>query len=449
MGAPTALLLPCVSGGSSSCRPLSSGLSVTGAPAWARGHSSGGVPPPRVLWRASGGGGYVPRLEGSWLAEGGGGGCCLPLWSLRAGEAWCRGEAGQAGRLGVPYAVLCSSRPRLSGGESRGLCGSGRPGVRWRLGWHVRLCVSCRRRVPRPPRPLRPTSAQVAYRRRVGQGQRSRPSWGASPPHVPARGRLAGASAQAQGVMACVGKFYCARSVDGGVPLLPSVSATRALELGPRYDGQSLRADSWLPANTPGRTCYRPWVPPSPAAPLLWWLGLRWRRVPRAVAPVDECGAQGQGQPDIGLRVRNAEHRSPLQEGRPPLPQVGSSCAHHRPQNHFGALLGHPPPWGHLPVPPVPPELHDVQRPVPLVPRGCPCQPPLHLKHHGEDFAPWGVGDGVPVPHPLVPGLGKTRATTAPSAGSARGSCATGAAAIRTGSALGSRAAGAAAVCAG
>ena len=62
---------------------------------------------------------------------------------------------------------------------------------------------------------------------------------------------------------------------------------------------------------------------PSPAPPLVWGLGL-WRgRVVPAVAPVGEGTAQSPGGPIVGVRIRDAEHRSPFQKGRPRRLPVG------------------------------------------------------------------------------------------------------------------------------
>ena len=61
----------------------------------------------------------------------------------------------------------------------------------------------------------------------------------------------------------------------------------------------------------------RPSSGPSPAPPLVWGLGLwQWQLWP-AVAPVNEGIAQDPGQPVVGVRMRDAEHRPPLQEGQP------------------------------------------------------------------------------------------------------------------------------------
>ena len=62
---------------------------------------------------------------------------------------------------------------------------------------------------------------------------------------------------------------------------------------------------------------------PSPAPPLVAGLGLRRRRVVPAVAPVGEGATQGPGEPVVGVRIRDAEHRSPFQEGRPRRLPVG------------------------------------------------------------------------------------------------------------------------------
>ena len=62
---------------------------------------------------------------------------------------------------------------------------------------------------------------------------------------------------------------------------------------------------------------------PSPAPPLVRGLGLRRRRVVPAVAAVGEGAAQSPGEPVVGVRIRDAEHRSPFQEGQPRRLPVG------------------------------------------------------------------------------------------------------------------------------
>ena len=64
---------------------------------------------------------------------------------------------------------------------------------------------------------------------------------------------------------------------------------------------------------------------PSPASLLVWGLGLRRWRVPPAVAPVREGVAQSPGEPVVGVRIRDAEHRPP------PSRKAG----------HDGSLSGH------------------------------------------------------------------------------------------------------------
>ena len=73
----------------------------------------------------------------------------------------------------------------------------------------------------------------------------------------------------------------------------------------------------------PPPTFSRPPSEPSPALPLVWGLGLWRRRVALAVGPVGEGAAQGPGEPVVGVRIRDAEHRSPFQEGRPRRLPVG------------------------------------------------------------------------------------------------------------------------------
>ena len=76
-------------------------------------------------------------------------------------------------------------------------------------------------------------------------------------------------------------------------------------------------------AQPPPPTLSYPPSGPSPAPPLVWGLGLWRRRVVPAVAPVGEGAAQSPGEPVVGVRIRDAEHRSPFQEGRPRRLPVG------------------------------------------------------------------------------------------------------------------------------
>ena len=142
---------------------------------------------------------------------------------------------------------------------------------------------------------------------------------------------------------------------------------------------------------------------PSPAPPLVWGLGLwRWRVVP-AVAPVGEGAAQSPGEPVVGVRIRDAEQRSPFQEGRPRRLPVGPRRPDHRPEEPLMVLWGCPPPRGYLSVSSVSPEEHGIEGPVPRPPGGPlvgPAQPPVHLPHQGEGLLPQRVRDRAPVPVP-------------------------------------------------
>ena len=157
----------------------------------------------------------------------------------------------------------------------------------------------------------------------------------------------------------------------------------------------------WTPGNcrqqTPGRPSaapllshwrHRPWVPLSGAPLLLWGLGWRWWRVPRAVAPVDDGRVHGPGHTDVRLCVPEAEYRPPLLERRPPWVPVGPSRPNHGLDDPFVVLLGLPSPWGYVLVPPVPLEERGIERPLPLVPQGGPVQPPVPLQQQG-------IGDRV------------------------------------------------------
>ena len=58
----------------------------------------------------------------------------------------------------------------------------------------------------------------------------------------------------------------------------------------------------------------------------------------------------------------------PLQQSRPPRLPVGPSRPNHGPEDPFVVLSGHPPAWGYLSVPLVPPEEHGIEKRVPHVP---------------------------------------------------------------------------------
>ena len=117
-----------------------------------------------------------------------------------------------------------------------------------------------------------------------------------------------------------------------------------------------------------GRWRHCPRVPPSAAPPLVWGLGLRRWRVPRAVAQVDKGGTQGPGLPDIGLLVCDAEHCPRLRESQPSRLLVRSSCLNHGSEDPFVVLSGHPTPQGYFSVPPVTAGEHGIEWQVPHVP---------------------------------------------------------------------------------
>ena len=80
---------------------------------------------------------------------------------------------------------------------------------------------------------------------------------------------------------------------------------------------------TWVGGQAPPATLAHPPSGPSPAPLLVWGLGLWRRRVVPAVAPVGEGAAQSPGESVVGVRIRDAEHRSPFQEGRPRRLPVG------------------------------------------------------------------------------------------------------------------------------
>ena len=199
--------------------------------------------------------------------------------------------------------------------------------------------------------------AARALPRRSGWG------WPLGPTLGPGESRQrGGVFAKAQGAMALweehPGPLDRAHSAGGTAnhPLL-SVFADRGPGLGPLDAGPDSRR---VLASPPSRWRHRLWIAPSPAPPLGWGLWVRRWRVPRTAGPVDEDGAQGPGQRDIGLWVRDAEYCPPLQESRPPQLLVGPSRPNKRPEDPFVVFPGHPPPLGYLMVPPVLAEEHGI-----------------------------------------------------------------------------------------
>ena len=157
----------------------------------------------------------------------------------------------------------------------------------------------------------------------------------AFPLHVLLRGRLGGGCP-------APGGHYLRGGAPRAIGLHPPtpVFAIRGLELGLLGVGPDSRQ---IAASPPGRRRHRPWAPPPSAPSLAWGLEMRRRPVSWAIAPVAEGCAQSPGQPDIGLRVREAEHCRPLQESRPPRLLVGPSCPNHGPEDSFVGTFRSPP----------------------------------------------------------------------------------------------------------
>ena len=181
---------------------------------------------------------------------------------------------------------------------------------------------------------------------------------------------------------------------------------------------------------------------PSPAPPLVLGRGLRRQRVPPAVAPVGEGGAQGPGEPVVGLCISEAEHRPPS----PVKPATAAPCPATPPESRPGRPFRGPP-----------------GPPTPL--GASPGSPPFSVgaghRRAGSSSPLWSPRGPSPANHTPPPPEGgprpprgsriaslsraqSPRAPSAPRAGSPCGSCACGA-----GAAPYPLAAGAAAFCAG
>ena len=78
--------------------------------------------------------------------------------------------------------------------------------------------------------------------------------------------------------------------------------------------------------------------------------------------------AQSPGEPVVGIRIRDAEHRPLLQESPPCRLPVGPCRPIHRPEDPLVVFWGRPTLQGHLLVPPVPPEEHGIEGLVPQPP---------------------------------------------------------------------------------
>ena len=210
---------------------------------------------------------------------------------------WVRGGGGVGGAPPCPPSGLCGGGGGLGGALWPPGDASRRPGGRGGGG----MAVLPPRASHRPGgRALHPPPLSRA-------GWSRRPSPGPSPPRPLPRG--AGRPGVAVGVS---GQWLAGCGAAGSSPcLLPPHSLPR----------EAARHRTSCPSPPP----YLPYPPsgPSLAPPLVWGLGLRRRRVVPAVAPVGEGATQSPGEPVLGVRVRDAEHRSPFQEGRPRRLPVG------------------------------------------------------------------------------------------------------------------------------
>ena len=240
---------------------------------------------------------------------------------------WCCGGGG--GRQGCLACPMSQRAPPVVG-RWRGLAfagaGGGGPG-QWSAG---------QKGAPLPCAPARRVPPVCAYLA-VPPPMCPRLLWPpmirdhASLPYVLARGRLGGGGAPSL------------RGPWPGPGSTPGRWSASTHFCGRHQGGPDSRQ---VAASPHGRRRHSPWVLPSPAPPLGWGLGLRWWRVPRVVAPVAEGGAQGPGQSDIGLRLRDAKHRPPLKKGRPPRLLVGLPRRNHGPEVPFMVLPGHLVPRG-------------------------------------------------------------------------------------------------------
>ena len=163
--------------------------------------------------------------------------------------------------------------------------------------------------------------------------------------------------------------------------------------------GNRRRLTPGWPLSTPRCRCHRPWVPPLPGVLLLCWLGLRWRRVPRAVAPVDESGAQGPGHPTLAYASVTRSTASPSMK----TVHLGSA------KDPFAPLLGHPTPGSTSWIPPSHRRSTASKGRLPLYPEVAQLSDPRTSSTTRRVPPPKGVGDGVQVPQPFVSVLSGTR----------------------------------------
>ena len=258
---------------------------------WARGSRSSRRSPHRVAV-PSGGGGASPRLRG-----GEGPRLWLPSWGGCGGGVGgppprpLSGLSGRGGGGGGAFGPLATPPDSQGGGRY----GSPGPGGKPSAGGS------------------RPSPAPLY----LEPDPRAGPRWGPSPPRpscaaLASRGRPCGLAVSGW------------RAAGKQVP-------PRARFLHPPFRGRwhavMRRAVPWgghgSGGPAPPATLPHPPSGPSPALPLVWGLGLWRRRVAPAVAPVGKGAAQSPGEPVVGIRIRDAEHRSAFQEGWPRRLPVG------------------------------------------------------------------------------------------------------------------------------
>ena len=287
---------------------------------------------PRPLSRGAGQPGVAVRVSGQWLAGCGAAGSpprslsppSLPREVARC-HTWCR-TVGPVRARGLGGGATA----RVNGGGQRAHHPSDRSVSKREGGgeWGG------------PSGPLAPPSDGRGGGRHGGPGPRGQPSAGGShppptplylepdpragprwgplspPPSSRGAGRL-GAAVRVSGQ-----RLAGCRAVGSPPRSLSLPSLPREVARAP--SSRRTVGGAWVggPSPPPPTLPYPP-SGSSPAPPLVWGLGLRRRRVVPAVAPVGEGAAQSPGEPVVGVRIRDAEHRSPFQEGRPRRLSVG------------------------------------------------------------------------------------------------------------------------------
>ena len=269
----------------------------SGTLAWARGSRSSRRSPHRVAVPSGGGGGGggVPSAPGGrgprrWLPSWGGcgGGVGGPPPRLLSGLS----GRGGGGEWGGPSGPLATPPDGRGGGRY----GSPGPGGQPSGGGS------------------RPSPAPLY----LEPDPRAGPRWGPSSPRPSSRG------AGRPGVAMWVSRQRLAGCGAAGSPPRSLSPPSLLREVARSHASCRTVGGAWVGGpSSPPPTLSHPPSGPSPATPLVWRLGLWRRRVAPAVAPVGEGAAQSPGELVVGVRIRDAEHRSPFQESRPRRLPVG------------------------------------------------------------------------------------------------------------------------------